>query len=267
MAIHFETMESVAVLTLDRPESLNALDLDSLKLLRDLLQRYQDDPQLRALVLTGRGERSFCTGADLKGTRSSPASYPAAMFGSKPASGDQGLYIRLMDLTDMNLWKPIIAAVNGWCLGGGLELALQCDIRIAADQASFGLPEVCAGSIPAVAGVHRLIKATGSSHALQMALTGERVTAAQALSCGLVSEVTSREQLLPRALEIAQRIAGNAPLAVQAVKKLSRQTAHLSEPDAQELTELHWGVLRDTNDRQEGRAAFAEKRKPRFTGQ
>jgi enoyl-CoA hydratase/carnithine racemase len=100
-----------------------------------------------------------------------------------------------------------------------------------------------------------------------MALTGERVTAAQALASGLVSEVTSREQLLPRALEIAQRIAGNAPLAVQAVKKLSRQTAHLSEPDAQELTELHWGVLRDTNDRQEGRAAFAEKRKPRFTGQ
>jgi enoyl-CoA hydratase/carnithine racemase len=267
MTVHFETMERVAVLTLDRPEALNALDSQSLRLLRAHLQRYQDDPQLRALVLTGQGERSFCTGADLKGTRNSPATYPAAMFASKAASGDQGLYVRLLDLTDLNLWKPIVAAINGYCLGGGLELALQCDIRIAEEQASFGLPEVCSASIPAVAGVYRLIKATGSSHALQMALTGERVTAAQALASGLVSEVTSRERLLPRAMEIAQRIAANGPLAVQAVKKLSRQAAHLSETDAQELTELHWGALRDTHDRQEGRAAFADKRQPVFTGQ
>lgn len=267
MTVHFETMERVAVLTLDRPEALNALDIQSLRLLRAHLQRYQDDPQLRALVLTGQGERSFCTGADLKGTRNSQATYPAAMFASKAASSDQGLYVRLLDLTDLNLWKPIVAAINGYCLGGGLELALQCDIRIAAQQASFGLPEVCSASIPAVAGVYRLIKATGSSHALQMALTGERVSAAQALASGLVSEVTSRERLLPRAMEIAHRIAANGPLAVQAVKKLSRQAAHLSEPDAQELTELHWGALRDTHDRQEGRAAFADKRQPVFTGQ
>src|SRR5688500_9930236 len=130
MAVHFETRGHVAVLTLDRPDALNALDLDSLRLLRSHLQGYQDDPQLRALVLTGRGERAFCTGADLKGTRSSPASYPEAMFASKASSSDKGLYIRLMDLTDLNLWKPVVAAVNGYCLGGGLELALQCDIRI-----------------------------------------------------------------------------------------------------------------------------------------
>lgn len=267
MAVHFQTMEQVAVLTLDRPEALNALDLDSLRLLRTYLQQYRDDAHLRALVLTGQGERSFCTGADLKGTRNAPASYPAAMFGSKATSSEQGLYIRLMDLTDLNLWKPVIAAINGYCLGGGLELALQCDIRIAAEQASFGLPEVCSGSIPAVAGVYRLIKATGSSHALQMALTGERVSAAHALASRLVSEVMPRERLLPRAIELAQRIAGNGPLAVQAVKKLSRQAAHLSEADAQEMTELFWGALRDTRDRQEGRTAFADKRRPIFTGQ
>jgi E-phenylitaconyl-CoA hydratase len=266
MAVHFEVTGQVALLTLDRPDALNALDVASLRLLRQHLQRYQDDAQLRALVITGQGERAFCTGADLKGTSASPATYPEAMFGSKAAAGDQGLYIRLMDLTDLNLWKPVIAAVNGHCLGGGLELALQCDIRIASEQATFGLPEVCVGSIPAVAGVYRLIKATGSSHALQMALTGERITAAHALAIGLVSELLPRERLLPRALEIAHRIAGNGPLAVQAVKKLARQAAHLSEADAQDLTELHWGALRDTRDRQEGRAAFAAKRPAVFTG-
>jgi len=267
MAIRFEKIEQVAVLTLDRPEALNALDLDSLHLLRTHLQRYRDDPQLRALVITGHGERSFCTGTDLRATRSSPASYAAAMFASKADASEQGLYIRLMDLTDLGLWKPVVAAINGYCLGGGMELALQCDIRLAGEHASFGLPEVCSGSIPAVAGVYRLIKAVGTSHALQMALTGERITAAQALAIGLVSEVTSQERLVARAMEVARRIAGNGPLAVQAVKKLSRQAAHLSEPEAQELTDLHWGALRDTHDRQEGRAAFAEKRQPVFTGQ
>lgn len=266
MSVHFETREHVAVLTLDRPQALNALDLDTLRLLREHLQRYRDDPQLRALVLTGAGERAFCTGADLKATQAPAATYAEAMFASTQASAAQGLYIRLMDLAELKLWKPVIAAINGHCLGGGLELALQCDIRIAAEHATFGLPEVCGGSIPAVAGVYRLIHAVGTSHALQMALTGERIAAPQALAIGLVSAVTRREELLARALEIAQRIAANAPLAVQAVKKLARQAAHLGEADAQELTELHWAALRDTADRQEGRAAFAARRQPHFVG-
>ena len=267
MAVHFTTQGAVATVTLDRPEALNALDLDALHLLRSHLENFRDDPQLRALVLTGAGERAFCTGADLRATRTSPVSYPAAMFGAKRPAAEQGLYVRLIDWNDLQLWKPVVAAVNGHCLGGGLELALQCDIRIAAEQATFGLPEVCVGSIPAAAGVYRLQKAIGSTRALQMALTGERVDAARALASGLVSEVLPAAALLPRAQEIAQRIAANAPLAVQAVKKLSRQAAHLGEAEAQELTELHWGALRDTQDRLEGRAAFAERRPPRFTGQ
>lgn len=267
MTVHFDAANHVAIVMLDAPSSLNALDLESLKSLRAHLQRFRDDSTLRALILTGQGERAFCTGADLKGTRHSAASYAQALLASKSAASEMGAYVRLMDLTDLNLWKPVIAAVNGYCLGGGLELALQCDIRIAVEEASFGLPEVCVGSIPAVAGVHRLIKASASSQALQMALTGERISAAQALRWGLVSEVTERQRLLPRAWEIAGRIAANAPLAVQAVKKLSRLTAHMSDADAQELTELHWGVLRDTQDRQEGRTAFSEKRQPIFTGQ
>jgi len=266
MAVHFEIHERVAVLTLDRPESLNALDLESLAQLRSGLSRCQEEPDVRCVIVTGAGERAFCTGADLKATRGPAAGFPESLFRSKDAAAAQGLYVRLMDLNDLQLWKPVVAAVNGHCLGGGLELALQCDIRIASANASFGLPEVCVGSIPAVAGVYRLLKATGSSHAMRLALTGERISAAEALAMGIVSEVSSRDQLLPRALELAQRIAANAPLAVQAVKKLSRQCAHLGEREAQELTELHWGVLRDTQDRLEGRTAFAEKRKPVYHG-
>jgi enoyl-CoA hydratase/carnithine racemase len=265
VTIHFEKTGQFATLTLDRPEALNALDLESLRQIRRLLQEFRDEPGLRALVLTGAGGRSFCTGADLKSTRQPAASYAAAMFASADIAAQQGLYIRLMDWNDLQITKPVIAAVNGFCLGGGLELALQCDVRIAAEQASFALPEVCVGSIPAVSGVHRLIKAAGPSRALQMALTGERISAAQALACGLVSEVVATDALLTRAHEIAARIAANAPLAVQAVKKLAQTTSHLSDAQAQELTELHWGVLRDTRDRLEGRAAFAEKRTPVFT--
>ena len=266
MAVRFDCKEHVAVLTLDRPEALNALDPETLQQLRAHLQHYRDDPQLRALVLTGAGDRAFCTGADLKATQASPAGYAETMFGSKEVSGTRGLYIRLLDLTDLRLWKPVIAAINGHCLGGGLELALQCDIRIAAEEAGFGLPEVCAGSIPAVGGVVRLVQAVGTSHALELALTGARIPAARALAIGLVSGVVPRDALLARALEIAHRIAGTAPLAVQAVKKLARQAAPLGESEAQELTELHWAALRDTADRLEGRAAFAEKRPPVYVG-
>ena len=159
-----------------------------------------------------------------------------------------------------------MAAVNGHCLGAGLEIALQCDVRIASRTATFGLPEATVGSIPAVSGLHRLLKAVPSAHAMQMALTGERISAEDAPRIGLVTEVVDGQGLLDRALSIARTISSNAPLAVQAIKKLSRKTQHLSEVDAQQLTELHWGALRDTQDRLEGRKAFAEKRPPSYTG-
>ena len=143
---------------------------------------------------------------------------------------------------------------------------MQCDLRIASLQASFGLPEATVGSIPAVSGLHRLLKAVPSAHAMQMALTGERIKAEEALRIGLITEAVDAGALLDRAMAIATRIAGNAPLAVQAIKKLSRHTGHLSEPDAQQLTELYWGVLRDTEDRIEGRRAFSEKRPPSYLG-
>jgi E-phenylitaconyl-CoA hydratase len=266
MNIRFETHGAVAVLTIDRQQALNALSVEALRELRTHLAEVRDRSELRAAIITGAGGRAFCAGADLKGTQSSPASYAEAVFQSPERSADLGLYIRLMDLTDLCVWKPVIAAVNGHCLGAGLEIALQCDLRIASSSASFGLPEAKVGSIPAVSGLHRLLKAVPSAHAMQMALTGERIAAAEAHRIGLVTQVVEPEALMDRALALAQAVAANAPLAVQAIKKLSRQTQHLSEADAQQLTELYWGVLRDTEDRLEGRKAFAAKRSPAYTG-
>jgi enoyl-CoA hydratase/carnithine racemase len=218
-------------------------------------------------VITGSGERAFCVGADLKSTRASSASYAEALFLANEPAADAGLYIRQMDLADLDLHKPLIAAINGHCLGGGLELALQCDLRIASASATFGLPEAAVGSIPAVSGLHRLMRAVPPAHAMQMALTGSRIDAWQACAIGLISErLDSHEALLHRAMILAEQIARQAPLAIQALQTLARSTAHLSDSDAQRLTELYWGVLRDTEDRLEGRQAFAEKRAPHYTG-
>jgi enoyl-CoA hydratase/carnithine racemase len=266
MTIRFETRGPVAVLTIDRPEALNALSVEALRALRAHLAELRDRSDLRVAVITGAGQRAFCAGADLKGTQTSPATYPEAVFQSTERSADLGLYIRLMDLAELCVWKPIIAAVNGHCLGAGLEIALQCDLRIASSNASFGLPEAKVGSIPAVSGLHRLLNAVPSAHAMQMALGGERIAAAEAQRIGLVTEVVEPQALMDRAFALAETVAANAPLAVQAIKKLSRQTRHLSEADAQQLTELYWGVLRDTEARREGRKAFAEKRPPAYIG-
>jgi enoyl-CoA hydratase/carnithine racemase len=266
MDVRLEVTGAVAVLTIDRPSALNALSVDALRQLRAHLTEVRDRADLRVAVLTGEGARAFCAGADLKGTLTSAATYAEGVFQSVERSADIGLYIRLMDLTDLCLWKPIVVAVNGHCLGAGLEIALQADVRIASTHASFGLPEARVGSIPAVSGLHRLLKAVPAAHAMQMALTGERINAAEAHRIGLVTEVVEPNALMDRAIAIAYAIAANAPLAVQAIKKLSRQTQHLSETDAQQLSELYWGVLRDTHDRLEGRQAFSEKRAPNYLG-
>jgi E-phenylitaconyl-CoA hydratase len=266
MAVNMQVEGSVAFITLARPEAMNALNIEALKALRQHLVEFRDRDDLRVCVLSGEGPKAFCAGADLKGTVASTATYPEAMFRSLEQASEQGLYIRLMDLSDLNIWKPTIAAINGYCLGGGLELALQCDIRVASTTAKFGLPEAAVASVPAISGLHRLLKAVPPAHAMKMALTGKPIDARKAQELGLVSDLYEPASLMEEAHEIARQVAKNGPLAVQACKRLARQTAHLSDADAQQLTEMVWGVLRDTQDRQEGRKAFSEKREPRYVG-
>jgi E-phenylitaconyl-CoA hydratase len=171
-----------------------------------------------------------------------------------------------MDLSDLKIWKPIIAAINGHCLGGGLELALQCDLRVAAANASFGLTEATVASIPAVNGIQSLLKAVPTAIAMKLLLTGDKVSAAFALQAGLVSDVVSAGEALEAALALAHRIAANGPLAVQMIKRIAAASANLPHTQAVEFTELAWGAIRDSADRVEGRKAFSEKRRPVYRG-
>jgi E-phenylitaconyl-CoA hydratase len=267
MAITTVKENRIATITLDRPEKLNALDVEHLIELRAQLSRASADPEVGVIVLTGSGAKSFCVGADLTASRSAEAGVAEAFGFDIEASGQRGLYIRLLDLGGLNLRKPVIAGVNGYCLGGGLELALQCDVIVASDTASFGLPEVVVASLPGAGGVPNLLRAIPRAVAMHMLLTGDRITASRAVEVGLASAVYPARSFAADVSVLAARIAGNGPLAIQMVKMLAQQSASMAPAQAMQLTELAWGLLRDTEDRGEGRRAFAEKRPPKYVGQ
>lgn len=257
MSLLYEVREGVAIITLNRPEAMNSIDPETRIELRAAWQRAADDDAVRCVVLTGAGEKAFCTGSDLKKTMPPKESYAQLTFGQA-----QSNHL----LAGMEMDKPIICAVNGYAMGGGMELALACDVRVASENAQFALSEVRIGSIPGAGGTQQLPRLIGRSDAMLMLLTGDRVDAQEALRTGLVSKVVPAAQLLEAALAIANRIAQNAPLSVRAVKRLVREGAALPLDQALAMESYVFGLLRDTEDRIEGRRAFQEKRPPVYRG-
>jgi enoyl-CoA hydratase len=248
---------AVATLVLNRPAVLNALNAALLARLGGALDELAADPSLRAVILTGAGERAFAAGADI----AELAELDGAVAGERKARAGQ----RVTQLIEA-LPVPVIAAVNGFALGGGCELALACDFRIASDNAKFGQPEVNLGVPPGYGGTQRLQRLVGSGTAMLLCLTGEPIDAAEALRIGLVQRVVPAAELRAEALRIARLIAVKAPLAVTAAKRAIREGAALPLSEGLALEALHFGALVGTSDFREGTRAFLEKRKPAFEG-
>lgn len=257
MSITTNIQDGVALVTLNRPEAMNSIDPESNEQLIKTWDEVSRSEDVRVVVVTGAGERAFCTGADLKKTM------PPADSSARLLYGDGG---KASNFGSLQCPKPVIAAINGYALGGGLELALLADVRICSTNAQFGLPEVRVGSIPGAGGTQRLVRAVGQSDAMWMLMTGERIDAEEALRIGLVSKVVELPALLDTALRIASSMAANAPLAMIAVKRLATAGSELPLAAGLELERQAFGLLRDTEDRLEGRRAFAEKRPPVFRG-
>lgn len=255
MEIEVEVRSGVMLVRINRPDSANALTPSARDALEAALLDFDSNPAVRAAVLTGVGEKAFCAGSDLKVRTPEPAAL-AGVFdhAHRPL------------ICDLNLSKPLIAAINGHALGGGLELALLSDIRIAASHATLGLTEAAIGSMPGSGGTQRLPRLIGSGHALLMALSAEPISADEALQWGLVSRVVPSAQLLPAALALAERIAANAPLAVRAIRRAIREGGEMPLSQGLLFERTLFNVLRDTADRAEGRAAFRERRPPAFLG-
>ena len=254
----FDLADKVAVITLNRPAVRNALNRELSQALMEALQRVRTDEDIRVAVLAGAG-RTFCAGADLKeraqSGRAADASVASVIETSHAAS-----FARLP------MEKPLIAAIDGYCLAAGFELALTCDIRICTPEARFGLPEITRGFFPGGGGPQRLVRAVPQAVAMEMILTGDPIDAATALRVGLVSRIVPEDELLPTARQIAQRIAGHAPLAVKAVKEVAQSA--LDETLEQSLrfgSTLRW-IIGQTEDAREGPRAFAERREPRYQG-
>ncbi|TDC05653.1 enoyl-CoA hydratase/isomerase family protein [Nonomuraea longispora] len=251
--VHLDVDGPVAVITLNRPDKLNAITPGMAAALRAGLDRVDADPGVRVAVLTGAGERSFCVGSDIGELDAYATPWE---FRNR---GDYGDAVRA-------LRKPLIAAVNGYAYGGGLELAMACDIRLAADTATFAAPEIKLGWIGGSGQSALLAHAVGPSNAATMLLTGDPIDASRALRWGLVTDLHPREELLPAALELAGRIAARPPIAAQTAKANVRAAYSMPLEQAIRYERDLQTVCFATADAAEGRAAFAERREPVFEG-
>jgi enoyl-CoA hydratase len=244
------------VVTINRPEAMNALNASVLSSLAQMIDWVEKNTTVRAVILTGAGEKAFVAGADIKQFESMTPE------GAKELSmRGQAIFRRLEELR-----VPVIAAVNGFALGGGLELALSCDFIYASDNAKFGLPECTLGLLPGYGGTVRLPRRVGAARAREMTYTGNMVGAPEALVLGLVAKIVPREELLKACLETTKVISSRAPVAVSMIKRSIHEGMSLTEDEALELEADLFGKIFATEDKNEGVRAFIEKRKPSFKG-
>ncbi len=262
MPVRFETEGPIAWITLDRPEALNAIDPESHASLLDAWKRFRDEEHLRVAVLTGAGTKAFCAGVDLKRMgdfyRNAPAGQRVEVWNREPGIG--GI------TRNLEVGKPILAAINGICLGGGLELALACDLRLASSNATFGLPEVRWAIIPGQGGTQRLPRTVPPAVALEMILTGRPIEAERAAAIGLVNHVYPLARLHEEARTLAEAIVAHPPRAIEAALAAVRRGLALPLAEGLRLEQELADPLRDSPDNREARAAFQEKRAPRWTG-
>jgi len=262
MSLHFKVDGHVAWITLDRPEALNAIDPETHAELVAAWERFRDEDELRVAVLTGAGSKAFCAGVDLKRMgdfyRGVPPGQRLEVWSRAPGIG--GI------TRNLEVGKPVIAAVNGICLGGGLELALAFDLPLASANATFGLPEVRWAIIPGQGGTQRLPRTVPASVALEMILTAQPINAERAASIGLVNHVYPIARLRTEARKMAEMIVSHPPRAVRAALAAVRRGLTMPFTEALRLEQELADPLRDSPDNQEARAAFREKRTPRWTG-
>jgi enoyl-CoA hydratase len=247
---------SVAIVTVNRPRVLNALNSQTIDELRRAMLELQRDAQVRAIVLTGAGEKSFVAGADIN-----------ELAVQSPTSGREHALAgqHVLDVIE-NLGKPVIAAINGFALGGGCELAMACSFRLASENAKLGQPEAKLGIMPGYGGTQRLPRLVGKGLANQLILTGEMITAQEALRIGLVNEVVPLGELIPRAEAIAAKIVANAPLAVQYCLEAVNKGMDVPLAEGLYLEAVLFAVSCSTEDKKEGTTAFLEKRAAQFKG-
>jgi enoyl-CoA hydratase/carnithine racemase len=251
-----EMSDRILTVTINRPDKLNALNAEVLDALRAAFADAKENPGVGAVVLTGAGEKAFVAGADISGFRAfTPAS--ARDFARRGQA--------TFDLIE-NLGKPVVAAVNGFALGGGCETAMACTIRIAVDTAKFGQPEVTLGLVPGGGGTQRLPRLVGKGRALQLILSAEMISAQEAYRIGLVNEIVPAADLLPRAEAILKKIASNAPMAVKFALTAVNKGLETSQDEGLLLEASYFGLCAGTEDKKEGTSAFLEKRAPRFGG-
>ena len=256
MALIFEKKNHIAYITINRPEAMNAMDPETYSELSQAWIEVRDDPEVWCSIVTGAGEKSFSAGADLKKTIPREPEKWELWQTQEEQILNRGLEV----------WKPVVAAVNGYCLAGGMTLLLATDIRIAAEHATFGLSEAKRGILPGNGGTQRPIRQLPYPVAMWLLLSGERIGAEEALQHGLINAIVPMEKLLEEAEERAHVICQNGPLAVRAIKELAVRSQSMSLEQGLRMEFMMQSILKTTDDAKEGPRAFSEKRKANFQG-